>query len=150
MKALACVLVLAACGSKSAPTSTTPTGGETATVVLPENAKFDELDHDQKIEFMKQKVVPTMEPIFKNHDPEEFAEFGCVTCHGPKAKEGEFHMPADALPKLDFKDMSKWKPEDLKWMGEQVKPAMAKLLGEAEYTPENPTGFGCQNCHTTE
>lgn len=30
------------------------------------------------------------------------------------------------------------------------KIAMVKLLSESELTPENPTGFGCQNCHTTE
>jgi hypothetical protein len=140
------ILVLAACGGKSA-TSTSPT--DTATAVLPD-VPFDELDHDQKAEFMKQKVVPAMEPIFKGHDPQEFAEFGCVTCHGEQAKQGHFDMPSTDLPKLNFADMSKFKPEDIEWMQKEVKPTMAKLLGRPEYTPETPTGFGCQNCHTTE
>jgi mono/diheme cytochrome c family protein len=150
MKSLSCLLFVAtaACGSKSTATSTAPTS-ESAQVVLPD-VPFDDLDHDQKIEFMKQKVVPAMEPIFKNHDPQEFAEFGCQTCHGAQAAKGHFDMPSTDLPKLDFKDTSKFKKEDLEWMAQQVKPAMAKLLSRPEYTPETPTGFGCQNCHMVE
>lgn len=149
MKYLALILCLAACGSKS-PSSTTTTQS-TATAVLPD-VPFDQLDHDQKAEFMKQKVMPAMEPIFKNHDAQEFAEFGCVTCHGKQALEGHFDLPTADLPKLDFKDMSKHKPEDLEWMAKEVKPAMAKLLGRPEFDPEkpDPKGFGCQNCHMTE
>jgi hypothetical protein len=147
MKYFALVLFIAACGSKAAPTSTTTE--TTATPVLPD-VPFDQLDHDQKIEFMKQRVMPAMEPVFKKHDEKEFAEFGCKTCHGEQAAQGHFHMPNAGIPKLTFKDMSKFKPEDIEWMKNEVKPAMAKLLGEPEFTPENPTGFGCQSCHETE
>jgi hypothetical protein len=149
-KYIACLVMLAACGGSKSPPSastTTPTD-QPAQVVLPD-VPFDKLEHEQRIEFMKQKVMPAMEPIFKNHDAKKFAEFGCVTCHGKQALEGHFDMPSTELPKLDFKDMSKWKKEDLEWMSEEVKPAMARLLSEPEFTPENPTGFGCQNCHTT-
>lgn len=148
---LALTLVLAsACGSKSS-TTTTPTdnGTGSATAALPD-VPFEKLDHDQQIEFMKTKVVPTMEPIFKGHDATKYAEFGCKTCHGPGAEKGEFEMPQEGLPVLDFKDMSQYKKEDLEWMGNQVKPTMAKLLGEPEYTPENPNGFGCVQCHTAK
>jgi len=147
---LASLVVAAACGSKT-PATTTPTGDGTgsATAVLPD-VPFDKLDHDQQIQFMKEKVVPAMEPIFKNHDPKEFAEFGCKTCHGDGAEKGEFEMPNPNLPKLNFNDMSKHKKEDLEWMGGQVKPTMAKLLQEPEMTQESPTGFGCLACHTAE
>ena len=150
MKYLALLLFVAACGSKAAPATTTTTQPE-ATAALPD-VPFDQLDHDQKIEFMKQKVVPAMEPIFKGHDPKEFAEFGCVTCHGKQAMEGHFDLPTADLPKLNFKDMSKYKKEDLEWMGGQVKPTMAKLLGRPEFDPNapDPKAFGCQNCHMTE
>lgn len=149
MKYLACLVVVAACGSSQSSSSTTTPSDEPAKVVLPD-VPFEQLEHDQRAEFMKQKLMPVMEPIFKTHDAKEFAEFGCVTCHGKQALDGHFDMPSAELPKLNFKDMSKYKPEDLEWMGKQVKPAMAKLLGRTEYSPENPTGFGCQNCHTTE
>jgi hypothetical protein len=42
--------------------------------------------------------------------------------------------------------------EDLAWarfMGERVKPEMARLLGVAPMTQESPSGFGCFNCHGT-
>ena len=148
---LASLVVAAACGSKAPATTTTTGGGDTgsATPVLPD-VPFEKLDHDQQIQFMKEKVVPTMAPLFKDHDATKFAEFGCKTCHGQGAEKGEFDMPNPNLPKLNFADMSKHKKEDLEWMGKVIKPTMAKLLGEAEYSPENPKGFGCVRCHTAE
>lgn len=147
---LACLLLVAACGGGgTTPTSTTPAAPEPAAeVVLPEGVPFDKLDQDQRIAFMKQKVMPAMTPVFQNHDPKKYAEFGCVTCHGEQAKQGHFDMPNPDLPKLNFKDMSQHKPADLEWMGKDVKPSMAKILGLPEYTPETPTGFGCLHCHT--
>jgi hypothetical protein len=143
---LAALFLAAACGGKSTPTTTT--GGEgTAVAVLPD-VPFDQLDHDQQIQFMKEKVVPTMAPLFQAHDPEEFAEFGCKTCHGPDADKGELDMPNAGLPKLNFADMSKFKQRDIEWMSKVIKPKMAELLGEAEYTEEHPEGFGCLHCHT--
>ena len=50
-------LVLLACGPPR-PDSSKPSFDE---------RKFDELNHDERIEFMKQRVVPVMEPIFVNH-----------------------------------------------------------------------------------
>jgi predicted small lipoprotein YifL len=146
---LASLVLAAACGSKT-PATTPPTGGDetgSATPVLPD-VPFEKLDHDQQIQFMKEQVVPTMAPLFKEHDPKEFAEFGCKNCHGDGAEKGEFEMPNPNLPKLDFADMSKFEKHDIEWMSKVIKPTMAKLLQEAEYSPENPEGFGCMHCHT--
>jgi len=143
---LVTTLLLAACGGASTPAPTT-TPAEGATAALP-NVPFEKLDHDQQIQFMKEKVVPAMKPLFQKHDAAKYAEFGCKTCHGEGAEKGEFEMPFAGLPKLDFADMSKFDKDDLEWMGTVIKPEMAALLGESEYTPENPTGFGCLHCHT--
>ncbi len=151
MKSLAMVLLFAAaCGSKT-PTTTTPGGGGegTAEVALPD-VPFDELNAQQRAEFMKQKVVPTMKPIFQNHDAKAFADFGCKTCHGEGVKDHKFDMPNDKLPKLNFKDMSKFKKEDVEWMKTEVLPTMAKLLKQEVYSEQNPKGFGCLECHTQE
>jgi hypothetical protein len=139
----------AACGSKS-PSSTTPKEGEGGAAVALPDLPFDKLDHDQRIEFMKQKVVPQMKPLFQNHDAKDFAEFGCKTCHGDQAKEGHFDMPNPKLPKLNFTDMSKFKKEDIEWMKTQVWPTMGKILDMPLHSQENPKGFGCLNCHTAE
>jgi len=137
------LLALVACGPKPLPAGG---GGGGASEVLPD-VPFDELDHDQRIQFMKQVVMPAMKPLFQAHDPGKFAKFGCKTCHGEAADRGEFHMPSDAIPKLDFADMSKFKPADIEWMKNEIKPTMARLLKQPEYSPENPRGFGCLECH---
>lgn len=148
-QSLFCLVLVAACGGGGKPATSTPSTSEApAQVVLPEGVPFDKLDQDQRVELMKQKVVPAMKPVFQNHDPKKFAEFGCTTCHGEQAKQGHFDMPNPDLPKLNFKDMSKFKKEDIEWMSTQVKPEMAKILGLPEYTAETPTGFGCMQCHT--
>ena len=131
--------VVAGCGSTSTPV-------KPASTAL--SVPFDEMNQDQRIEFMKNTVVPTMAPLFQKHDAEEFKDFGCKTCHGAAAADGQFTMPNEELPVLDFADMSKWKPADLEWMNKEIKPTMAKLLGEEEYSDTNPKGFGCLECHT--
>ena len=150
MKCLLGLALLAAACGPSASSITKPTGDRGSAVVALPDVPFEKLDHDQRAEFMKQKVVPGMKAVFQNHDAKEFAQFGCETCHGAQAKDGHFDMPNPDLPKLNLKDMSKFKAEDVAWMTHEVAPTMAKLLGVAMDSAENPTGFGCTSCHTLE
>lgn len=96
----------------------------------------------EQLKFMKDVVAPTMAKRFQAVDAERYADFGCVTCHGPGAKDGDFDMPNEALPKLpeDMEPLMKEEPEMMKFMIETVKPEMAKLLGEDD--------FNCFDCHT--
>jgi hypothetical protein len=118
-----------------------------ATAVLPD-VPFAQLDREQRAQFMKDRVVPTMKPLFERHDPKKFAAFGCKTCHGPRAERGDHEMPNEALPVLELADMSKHEQADIEWMSTQIKPTMAKLLREPEHSDANPNGFGCLRCHT--
>jgi hypothetical protein len=118
-----------------------------AKAVLPD-VPFDELDHNQRLQLMKQVVMPTMAPLFQEHDRERYAKFGCRTCHGASVDRDEYHMPNDKLPKLNFSDMSKFKPEDIEFMKSKVVPTMARILKQPEHSAENPQGFGCLECHT--
>ena len=138
--ALGCLAV--ACG----PTPTRPTA-QPATPTLPD-VPFSELDLDQRAEFMKQRVVPAMAPLFRAHDAKRYAEFGCPTCHGKGATDGDFEMPNAGLPMLELSDLGRYDPADIAWMTQQIKPTMAKLLREPEHSAENPAGFGCLDCHT--
>jgi cytochrome c553 len=147
---------LLACGGKSSPatTTTTPAPAEPAAhAVLPDVA-FDQLDQDQRAEFMKQHVITPMKAAFQQHDATKFAKFTCETCHGKGAAEGHFDMPNPELPKLVVKELmsgtSKYKKADVEWMGKEIKPAMAKILKLPEWTPETPKGFGCNGCHVME
>src|SRR5262245_1881633 len=127
---LSCVLVAAmACGPKTGGGG----GGGGATGVLPD-VPFEQFNQDQKIQFMKQTVMPTMKPLFQGHDAGKFKNFGCKTCHGPDADQGQFHMPNDHLPKLNFSNMSKFQQHDIEWMKNEIKPTMARLLKEEEHS----------------
>lgn len=140
---------VAAASSACGPKPGGGTGPGSARVVLPD-VPFDQLDHDQRFDFMKQVVVPTLGPMFKRHDAKKFAEFGCRTCHGGGADRGEYHMPNDKLPKLDLTDLSKYQQRDIEFMQNEVKPTMAGLLRQPEQTPDNEDGFGCLECHPKE
>ena len=65
------------------------------------------------------------------------------------SKKSKYKMPNPELPKLDFAALKagKQKPNIAKWMGEVVKPQMAKILGEKEMSKDNPKGFACLDCH---
>jgi hypothetical protein len=129
---------LAACGPK--PDGTGPGGAD---------RPFENLDHDERITFMKRVVVPTMQPLFADHDP-KFGNFGCRTCHGPGADEGRYTMPNEDLPKLGGNLTTKFDRRKLDFMLMEVKPTMAKLLGVPEWSPQAPQGFDCYACHDRE
>ncbi len=158
--AAAFIAVVAACsstkGAESAPPSSTteaPPAEAPAPWADGSPVVFEELPDDLKGRFMKEVVVPKMQPLFQAHDPKEFAEFGCKTCHGEDAKARHFEMPAPDIHVLSMSTMMKKDKEEhpntFKFMQEVVVPEMAKLLGEAPYDPATNKGFGCMECHTT-
>jgi hypothetical protein len=115
---------------------------------------WQDMNRDQRIAYMKTRVVPAMGPLLRGFDPKQFSKVTCVTCHGEGAKKNEFQMPTDALPKLSpaggFAKHMKSEPEMTKFMMDKVVPQMAALLGEQPYDPATQKGFGCFNCHMPE
>lgn len=111
---------------------------------------FDKLSHDDQVKFMKQKVMPTMRPLFQKFDPKHFAKFTCKTCHGKDPAKTKYKMPSKDLPALDFDAIKAGKedPKAVEFMSKTVKPEMAKLLHEPEMSESQPKGFGCLECHT--
>lgn len=138
-----------ATGSAVATGSGSDTGSAGSAVAAPD-FDFDKLSHEDKIKFMKQKVVPTMKPLFQKFDPQDFAKFGCKTCHGKDPQKAKYKMPTPDLPALDFEAIKAGKedPKAVEFMSKTVKPEMAKLLNQPEMTQSNPKGFGCLDCHT--
>lgn len=185
LTAIALVLAVAACGSKTPPPTTTTGGGSetgsaepvptepdpvaagSGSAEMPPEVKpteppppppppeldaFMKLSKEEKTKIMKTKVLPWAQKAFKAYNAKEFAKVTCKTCHG-KGADGDYKMPSEELPKLDFEAMKagKLSKEDMKmaeWMGKVVKPEVAKLIGVPEYSDSNPTGFGCLGCHT--
>jgi len=117
--------------------------------------EWDKMSFAARKKYMKSTVLPEMKKVFAAFDPKAFANVTCATCHGKDSAEKKFKMPNPDLPKLPgptdraaFMALAEKKPEVVKFMGTQVKPKMASLLGVAEWTPASPTGFACYNCHT--
>jgi len=113
-------------------------------------SEFDKLSHDDKIKFMKTKVMPVMKPVFQKFDAKEYATFGCKTCHGKDPQKRKYEMPNPDLKPLDFEAIKAGKedPKMVEFMSKHVKPEMAKILGEPEMSDTEPNGFGCLHCHT--
>jgi hypothetical protein len=133
----------AAAGSGSAA------GSGAGSAVAAADFDFDKLSKEDKIKFMKQKVMPAMKPVFQKFDAKEFGNFTCKTCHGKDPQGTKYKMPSKDLPALDFDALKAGKedPKMVEFMSKVVKPEMAKLLNEQEMTETNPTGFGCLHCH---
>jgi hypothetical protein len=110
---------------------------------------FDKLSRDDKVAFMKEKVVPAMKKAFQDYDAKKYANFGCKTCHGKDPLKTKYKMPNPTLPKLDFAAMraGKGDPKVLAFMKDTVMPQMAELLQQPVHSPANPNGFGCLECH---
>lgn len=124
-------------------------------VVGPPDVKWADMDTKQRGKFMAAVVMPKMKELFAEFDPKAFGTFTCGTCHGKDAKERAFKMPNPALFVLpsapaEFGKLMKDKPNWVKFMGEKVKPEMAKLLGMEQFDMKNPKPgtFGCAECHT--
>jgi hypothetical protein len=116
---------------------------------------WETMKFEERKKYMKSTVLPTMKKEFQAFDAKAFKKFSCETCHGDGAVNGKFKMPNPKLPKLPtdqagFMELQKKKPEFVKFMGKVVKPKVAELLGLPEWTPQNPKGFGCYECHTKE
>lgn len=113
-----------------------------------EGIPFDDKTHEQQEAYMKLTVKPAMQKLFTEFDGEEFANFGCKTCHGKGVQYHNFEMPNPDLPALsELEEESEEHPEMAEFMKSKVVPEMAKLLGEEVWSPETKSGFGCGDCH---
>jgi hypothetical protein len=123
-------IALAACSA--------PPSAPVAIPVLPD-VPFALLDRDQRVKFMEERVVPAMAPLFRAHDPQRYAEFGCKTCHGA----GDYAMPNDELPKLVLPiERGRHDARVVEWMTAKIRPAMARLLDDES--------FECLRCHVRD
>jgi len=146
-------LNVAACGASqaSAPASqpSTAAGPENGSSAPAPASWSDDMPKQDKAAFMKLKVAPKLGAVFHAADAHRYANFGCVTCHGPK-----FELPRDYLPKLTLKGGKITafadKPQVAQFMAQKVVPEMAATLGKPPFDAATGKGFGCMGCHTIE
>lgn len=117
---------------------------------------WEKMSFDERKNYMKKVVMPTMYKEFNAFDSTRFSAMNCRTCHGSGVKAGDFKMPNSRIPKLtmNFEEMAHDNPNYMKFMASVVKPKMAELLGQQPISHDeqgNQTGtFGCQSCHMFE
>jgi hypothetical protein len=136
------------------------TGASAAPAASPPPAQkidWDKMTKSERGKYMKTTILPEMKKLFVAADPKRYHAMTCQTCHGSKAAAVKYKMPNPQLPKLPqptdragFMALQQKKPDATKFMGTKVKPTMAALLGEPEWSPATPKGFGCYECHTQE
>jgi len=147
-------VALMACPSASTDTDPTEHVEAAKKATYPGPPKpWHDMEMREKGQYMKDVVLPTMKRIFQEHDPENYADFGCDTCHGLDAKERHFEMPNPDLYALyptgspQQKQMVVDKKATVTFMFNEVIPVMQQLLGEEPYDPVTKKGFSCYECH---
>ena len=125
----AAILLVIACSAPSTP-------APVAVPVLPD-VPFAMLDREQRMQFMKERVVSAMAPLFRAHDARRYDQFGCATCHGTGT---DYAMPNPSLPRLHA-DRSRHDARAVEWMTTTIRPAIAKILDDE---------IDCMRCHVRE
>jgi cytochrome c553 len=128
--------------------------------VGPPDVAWKDMTYVQRRQYMKVAVMPKMKPVFQKFDGKMFADFTCETCHGTGANKRKYKMPSPdikALPSTPEAFQAKLKaeptwPKWTKFMGGEVEPTMAALLGVPAFNPEKPdkNAFSCAGCHKVE
>jgi hypothetical protein len=158
-------VVLAACGAGQAapPPATLPgaaaplTAASPATcptaipsVDRPHDSAWATWTHEQKLAYMKEAVLPTETPLFREYSPTRFAELTCRTCHRAGADSGRYTLPNPERPKRakgHLFELEKTKPRVFRFMYDVVTPRTAALLNIPEWSHKTMSGFGCFSCH---
>ncbi len=150
---LTLAVLMAACGgSKSTEATTVGTAEKVSAMeafgLTPPDEPWEQMAFADKEFYMIGKVNPIMKEMFEGHDLGEYEGFDCVDCHGEEMREIDFAMPAPSMYIVapegtpQHRGMMATFPETVKFMEEQVTPAMGKLLGIDNFT--------CAGCHPTE
>lgn len=126
-----------------------PSAGESGPPPYEQPAPWEQLNLDQREEFMERLFMPVMAEHFRAFDPDRYAVFMCVTCHGPDGETIFWEMPSEAVAPISLADTPVEDIEDPErravamWMDEVILPEMGQLF-EQELTLE---GSSCLDCH---
>lgn len=147
--ALLLVLLLPLLGCPPAGGDDDDAGDDDDSTEYEKPGDWQDMDFDQRKEYMTQIVEPAMQELFQEFDPVEYAEFSCSTCHGDDAEEVEYELPnsLEPLPLSGHPFSESSDPEEARYgefMEDVVKPEMAPLVDQSLVGAER---FSCYSCH---
>lgn len=114
--------------------------------ITPPEQPWAEMSHGDREMDMVGRFHPIFREYFVEHDAEEFAEFGCESCHGSDMQARNFEMPNPELPPVppagtpEYAALHEAHGEMMTFMEEEVTPAMQTMLGLG-------ASFTCNGCH---
>jgi hypothetical protein len=114
--------------------------------IHPPEVPWSTMSHADREMDMVGRFLPIMAEVFREHDSEEFAHFGCESCHGDDMRERNFAMPSPHLPPVPlagtpgYAQMQASEGEMVRFMEEGVNPPMQTMLGMG-------ATFTCNGCH---
>ena len=156
---LIALLLVAACSGATKPEAEDPEAAPEPAAPPPIESlsgppkPWEEMTFDERKKYMGEHVMPALGPWFETYDAERFADFSCDGCHGPDMVERKFAMPNPSIMALhptgtaEQKQMVVDHPEMVKFMFNQVLPAVRTLIGAPTYDAETQQGFSCYACH---
>ena len=119
----------------------------------PQDAWTD-LSYEERHEKMTFVILPALAHRFKEAGGQKTARLTCQSCHGERAEEVRYRMPAIEALRPDrvaeiYTDDAQLSPL-VRFMRDDVTPMTARLMGVAVYDPATRQGFSCFNCHLKE
>jgi hypothetical protein len=108
---------------------------------------WDDMSFDERKQFMRDVVLPTVAPLLSEFDAQRFAAVSCKTCHGSGVQAGDFALPSPDVPALDnqaLKNPSAELAPIVDFMRNVLKPTMSDLLGKRDMA-----ALRCSTCHTS-
>jgi cytochrome c553 len=115
---------------------------------------WSDLTYEERHAKMTFVVHPALARRFKQAGGEKTARLTCVSCHGERAEQVRYRMPAiEALRPSRVAEL--YQPDAqlsplLRFMRDEVTPTTARLMGVPSYDPATGQGFSCFNCHLKE
>ena len=112
-----------------------------------------EMTSEEKGQYMSAEVLPYFRTLFREYDPETYANVNCATCHGANMNERNFAMPNPDILALhpsgtdEQRAMVEAHPRMVRFMFRHVVPAMRQMLDQPEFDEETGEGFSCYFCH---
>lgn len=153
---IACAALLGGLAQACASSSAHETKAELAPPAepfAPDNG-WSDLTYEERHAKMTFVVHPALARRFKKAGGEKTARLTCKSCHGERAEDVRYRMPAiEALRPSRVAEIyqpgAKLSPL-LTFMRDEVTPTTARLMEMPVYDPATGQGFSCFKCHLKE